>query len=212
MRRLVIIGAGGLGREVLAWARQAVSPLEVKGFLDDNLDALKPFSKNVPLLGTVAGHQPAADEVFICAIGQIEAKRRCAEMVLSRGGDFVNIIHSSAILGDSVNLGRGVIICPHAVVSPDAELGDFVTVNLHSTIAHDAVVGPWSQLHCHVDITGGAILGPRVLVGSHASILPGIRVGDGAIVGAGSIVTRDVEPATTVFGSPARPVTRQPSS
>jgi sugar O-acyltransferase (sialic acid O-acetyltransferase NeuD family) len=210
MRRLVIIGAGGFGREVLAWARQAASPMAVKGFLDDNLSALEGFSKGTPVLGRVADYQPEQDDVFICAIGLVEAKVRCAEIIIARGGEFTNVIHSSAILGDNVSIGRGVIICPHAVISPDAKLGDFVTVNLHSTVTHDAVIGDWSQLHCHVDVTGAAVLGERVLVGSHASILPRIRVGDDAVVGAGSIVTRDVGSGVTVFGSPARPVAFRP--
>jgi sugar O-acyltransferase (sialic acid O-acetyltransferase NeuD family) len=192
MKRLVIIGAGGFGREMLAWARQATSLFHVIGFLDDNLTALAKFPKDVPVLGRVEDYKPKASDVFVCAMGQIETKRRCVERIL-----------------ENVTFGRGVILCPYAAVSSDVKLGDFVSVNLHSTVAHDSIVGKWSQLHCHVDVTGGVVLGEGVLVGSHASILPGIKVGDNAIVGAGSIVTRDVAPGVTVFGAPARPVARR---
>ena len=41
-------------------------------------------------------------------------------------------------------------------------------------------------------------------IGSGATLLGGITIGENAIVGAGSVVTKDVPPNTTVAGNPAR--------
>jgi len=213
MNHLVIIGAGGFGREVLAWARESAGEWLVKGFLDDNPRALEGFGEDLPpILASVGGYRPQSNDLFVCAMGQIEAKRRCIGRVLANGGVFTNVIHATAVHSRRARLGVGVILCPYSIVSPDVELGDFVTVNLHSTVSHDSVVGRWSQLHCHVDITGGVTLGEGVLVGSHASVLPRLKVGSGAVVGAGSVVVRDVAPGVTVFGVPARPYAVKPAS
>jgi len=205
MKKIVIMGAGGFGREMLAWVRQSGILWPVKGYIDDNPAALARYPKDVAVLGRIEDYEPAPEDLFVCAMGQIDVKRRCVEKILARGGGFAEMIHRTAVLGVDLNLGDGVNLCPHAVIGSDATLGDFVTVNVHSSVDHDAVIGRWSQLHCHVDITGGVVLGEGVLVGSHATVLPGVKVGDGAVIGAGAVVTKDVAAGATVFGVPARP-------
>ena len=44
-------------------------------------------------------------------------------------------------------------------------------------------------------------------IGAGAIILPGVTIGERSIVGAGSVVTKDVAPFSTVVGNPARCLT-----
>lgn len=61
-----------------------------------------------------------------------------------------------------------------------------------------------------MSVNGRIRLEDDVYIGSGATILPGkpdryITIGRGAVIGAGSVVTKDVEPYTTVVGIPAKP-------
>jgi len=207
MKQLLIIGAGGLGREVLAWARQSEGhgvDWQIKGFLDDNAQALAGFRTPAPWLGTISEHQPTESEVFVCAVGNPVIKRRCYETIEARRGRFISLLHRTAILGDSVELSPGVILCPYSIVSGYNRIGKGVIVNLHASVDHDAMVGDWSQINGHCDITANAQIGREVWLSSHVTVAPGICIGDGSYIGAGSTVLRNVEPGEKVFGVPAR--------
>ena len=103
-----------------------------------------------------------------------------------------------------MKLGRGVVICPGAILSVDIEVGDFAMVNLNCTIGHDASLGPWTSLSAQCDVTGHVRVADRVFLGSRASIIPGKTVGSRSIVGAGAVVVTHVPADVTVVGIPAR--------
>lgn len=206
-RRLVIIGAGGFGREMLAWAQQSTQigrDWEIKGFIDDNLNALDGKSPRAPLLGRIADYAPAVEDVFICALGVPEFKKRCSELIAQRGGVFTQLFHRTAVVGHNVEMGEGVVLCPFVVVSANNRLGRGVALNLHATVDHDANVGDWSQINCHCDLTAAVEVGSEVFLGSRVSVIPNVKIGDRAFVGAGSVVLRDVPAGAKVVGSPAR--------
>lgn len=205
--KLIIVGAGGFGREMLAWARHAVQcgvEWDVGDFIDDNLAALD--GKNTParVVGRISDYQPKSDEVYICALGVPAVKRKVMEMLIGRGAVFTRLIHRTAVIGDNVDLAAGVIMCPYSIASANNRLGSGVALNLHATVDHDATVDDWSQINCHCDLTAAVRVGKEVFLGSRVSIIPNVQVGDGAYIGAGSVVLRDVVPGAKVVGSPAR--------
>ena len=206
MKKLLIVGAGGFGREMHAWARQHPDhgrAWTFDAFLDDNPAALKRFGDFAPVR-PLAGHRPAADEVFLCGLGLPPQKEQLIAPLVAAGAEFLTFIHPRALVGDRVKLGRGVVLCPGAIASADITLGDFVMLNLHVTIGHDASIGDWSTLSAHCDVTGRVQVADRVFMGSRVSIIPGLSVGGGATLGAGAVVIRDVPAGVTVVGNPAR--------
>ena len=210
MKKIIIVGAGGLGREVLAWLLDILKSDSIytfTGFLDANINALEPFNCSYSILGDPGDYIPRQDELFICALGSPKAKKKVCSLLRERGAQFFSLIHPSAVVGPRCSLGEGVVICPGAVLTTDITLGEFTLVNAQATIGHDAHIGPWSTISGHADVTGFAKLGEGVFLGSHASVLPRVQVGDYAIVGAGSVAVRRVKPNSTVFGVPAKQLT-----
>ena len=205
--KLIIIGAGGFGREMWAWAEQSVQfgrEWTLKGFIDDNVDALRGKPSPGKVLGAIKDYQPASEDVFVCAIGVPAIKRKCSELMEARGARFTKLYHRTAVLGHEVECAEGVILCPFAVASANNRLGRGVALNLHATVDHDAEVGDWSQVNCHCDLTASVVVGREVFFGSRCSVIPHVRIGDRAYIGAGSVVLRDVAADTKVVGVPAR--------
>lgn len=209
MKRLVIIGAGGYGREMYGAALGAVgygTEFDVKGFLDGKPDALDGFAGYPPVIGRPETYAPEADDVFITALGSIESRRRCVKFIADRGGAFISIVHRTAFLGPNVTVGAGSFIAHNAVLTADIRVGDHAAVFHNSSIGHDAVLGDYSHVYALCSLGGSVRLGDGAIVYPGSVVTPRKSIGDGAVVGAGSTVLLNVRAGVTVFGSPAKPV------
>jgi serine O-acetyltransferase len=107
-------------------------------------------------------------------------------------------IHPGARIGRRFFIDHGMGV----VIGETAEIGDHVTLYQGVTLGiyHTANVSAMRGAKRHPTLRDGV----TVTVG--AKILGAITIGEGAIVGAGSVVTRDVPPHTTVVGVPGRVV------
>lgn len=131
------------------------------------------------------------------------------------------LIGDAASLRETARVGNGCVIGRAVVLDRDVEVGDRSKINFASSLAAKARIGEGVFIAQHVITTNDnalgrhgwndeQIAGPTIedeaMIGANVTLLPGVRIGRGSTVGAGSVVTKDVAPGTTVVGVPARPL------
>lgn len=208
MKRLIIVGAGGCGREVAEFALEmcTLNPYEweLVGFLDDDSNLAQEMLASYPVLGKVNGWKPSTNDVYLCSISNSKIRQEiCSELELN-GAQFISLIHPTVRVSPSAEIGKGTIIYPNSYVSTSAVIGDHVIINYCSGVGHDASISSYSTISAFCDITGNVKIGKRVFLGSHVTIAPGVKVGSDSYVALGSAVVANVTAGKKIMGVPAR--------
>jgi sugar O-acyltransferase (sialic acid O-acetyltransferase NeuD family) len=212
-RKLVVLGAGGHGREVLD-VFEAVTAVTARpthhfaGFLDDGEPSPTLLAKrDVPVLGPVS-LLATLDADYLVGTGTMAARRRLSCVGLSAGRRAPVLVHPAASVGSCVDCAEGVVIAAGARVTTNVSLGAHVYLNVNATVSHDCVLGARVIANPGAIVCGNVNVGDDVMLGAGCVIREGVRIGAEATVGAGAVVVHDVEPGTTVVGVPARPMIR----
>lgn len=201
MQKVVFIGSGGVAREITSWAKNLV---DIAGYATLDGDEHARFELPGKAFPDEITPAVAGTDYAVLAIGLPWVRRRLHERLSAAGFRFLSLVHPSAVIADSVEIGEGSIVCPLVNVSPNVVLGRFCYLNFCIGIGHDAVLGDYVQVNPGVQIGGFARIESGVLVGSGATIREGVKVGEDARIGSGSVVLGRVRDGITMMGNPAK--------
>lgn len=210
---LVIIGAGGFGREVLDLVNDINCRLgdsepdrfDFIGFIDDGQPDMNRLSRiGARYIGPTSsfGHLPEGCKYSI-GIGSGTVRRKLDKAASAAGLEPATLIHRSATFGADVRIAPGAVVCAHVSVTTNVSIGRHAHINLNSTIGHDAVLADYSTINPLCAISGEVTVEDEAMVGTNSAINQGLRIGRGSIVGSGSAVTKNVDDYTLVAGVPA---------
>lgn len=213
-----IAGAGGFGREIIEIVKQMMYDTPFQTTQKIVFIVEDPVVKNVagydvltPKEFSEAGYEK---KYFNIAIGDSKVRERLSSMLLETGAKPFTIKSSNSIQYDSSDIHDSAILCHFTCITADAKIGKFFHANLYSYIAHDCVIGDYVTFAPGVKCNGNVVIGNHVYIGSGAIIKQGsakrpVIIGDGAVIGMGAVVTKSVPPGVTVFGNPAKPLTKK---
>jgi sugar O-acyltransferase (sialic acid O-acetyltransferase NeuD family) len=213
-QRIVIYGAGGWAScclHIIRAQAQAGAPLECAGFVVDDEFFASSECEGLPVRRWSAWAGQTADAAHIIGIGSPSVRRRVADQLAAAGGRFATLTHPRAWVADGVSMGEGSVIFAGAMVAPNASIGRQCTLNLNVTIGHDNALADFVTIGPGVNIASFCRIGEGVEFGAGAVVIPEVTIGAWSIIGAGTVVTKDVPPNSTVVGVPGRVIATRPA-
>jgi sugar O-acyltransferase (sialic acid O-acetyltransferase NeuD family) len=210
VNEIAIYGAGGFGRETLEMIHQmnksGNSRWRPIGFFDDRIKK-GTFVEGLPVLGDSTELNASANALaVVVTVADPLIRHSICSKIRKPNITFPPLVHPSANLGSASNkIHEGVIITAGVILTTNVVVEEFTIINLLSTIGHDVTIGAYSSIMPACHVSGNVKIGPRAFLGTAACILQNLSIGENAVVGAGSVVTRSVDPSTTVYGAPAKP-------
>lgn len=210
---VVVIGAGGFGRETLdvLEAVNAASPttvFDIRGVVDDapsDLNRRRLDARGLPLLGTVDEWLASdADSRYLIGIGNPRVRLAIAEKLARAHRIAATAVHPNAGVGSLVVAGEGSVLCAGSQVSTNVTLGRHVHVNPNATIGHDSAVEDFVSINPGAIVSGEVRVRRGALLGAGSVVLQALTIGEFSVVGASACVVRDVSSEAVVKGIPAR--------
>lgn len=210
MEKIVIVGAGGFGREVKMLIDQInlkEKKYEFIGYYDDGFKKGTVINFN-EVLGSIEDLENIDYKVnVVIAIGSPDIKRKLVEKLTNSNINFPTLIHPTVLIGNEfVSIGIGCIICASTIITCNIDIKDFVILNLMCTVGHDTVINSYSSFMPSVNISGEVVIHEEVYVGTGAKIINQLEIGNQTIVGAGAVVSKTLPEKCTAVGIPAKPI------
>lgn len=207
LKDLIIIGAGGVGREtalIVEDINNKSREWNLLGFVDDYKEIGEDINGYKVLGGNDYINKYEKEVYVVCAIANYKIKKSIIEKIKNYNVKFANIIHPSVKLNRTVDIGNGCIVYENSIITANINIGNHVIVSPKCGIGHDSIIKDYCSLLWNVNVSGNVVLEEGVTMGSGSTIIQGIRVGHGSFIGAGAVVIEDINEESVAVGVPTR--------
>jgi sugar O-acyltransferase (sialic acid O-acetyltransferase NeuD family) len=211
MQNVVVLGAGGFGREtldILIAQNKTSKRWRILGFIDENPKLKGRLLNGYPILGSFDwfSKKNIKEIQAICAVGENASRKKVVKKAKSVGLKFASAIHPTVVMTDFVTLGEGIVICAGCILTNQITIGNHTIINLDVTIGHDTIIEDFCTLSPGVHISGRNRIREGVSIGTGAVTIQGITIGRWSIIGAGAVVVKDIPDKVVAVGIPAKPI------
>lgn len=207
MRKLLIIGAGELGRQILNLADQ-INSYKVIGFVDDFVTPGTEIVPRLRVIGTIKDVVSLYDKgkFDFLAIGigyKHPLMRKKIYNEFSELIPFATLIHPSCIIDSSAIIEKGCILYAGCNIDKDVIIRDNTLLNLSVTVAHTTEVGAHSFIAPGVIFSGFVKIGECNFIGAGTIVIDNIYISDNNFIGAGTVITKNISVSGVYYGNPA---------
>ncbi|MBN2293918.1 MAG: hypothetical protein JXM70_15940 [Pirellulales bacterium] len=179
----------------------------IRAILDDNPDLHGTMVEGTPVVGPLEECRRFPDARIVMGIGSYKT-RMVRHAIIERLGlpedRYATLIHPTAKIYPTVEIGAGCIVQCGAVIAADTVLEPFAHVLFNSFVGVGNRICRGALLTSLVSTAGGVTVGHYAHLGTTSSVAENRTIAAGAQVAMGSVVIRDVPLGAFVLGNPAR--------
>jgi sugar O-acyltransferase (sialic acid O-acetyltransferase NeuD family) len=207
MKKLIIIGAGGDGRNLAEAIDRMGGKWDLLGFLDDDPKKQGLKINGVPVLGKTTDVQKYGNCYFVVLVGSpadYSTKKRLVMKLGLSSERYGTFIYPGAIVSKFSSIGSGSVILPGVVIMANANIGKHVFIASNCNIGHDTEIRDYVTIAPLAGIPGNVKIEEGCYIGMGSTVRNYVTIGKCSMVGMGSVVLSDVPPYHMVVGNPAR--------
>lgn len=192
-----ILGAGEQGKIMIPYIMESFG-FKPDGFFDD----FKTGEKIVGTFNDLEKILTIEDELYL-GIGNNKIRGEIYNRLKDKV-QFPSLIHKSAIIANSVELGEGITIAPGVIINPLSKIGNGVILNTGVVIEHENAIEDFVNMEPTSATMGGVKIGEYSTIGPGSIICEDMIVGKYCHIGAGSIVLKNIPNYSIAWGTPAK--------
>ncbi|WP_029596778.1 acetyltransferase [Flavobacterium sp. ACAM 123] len=204
MKNIIIIGCGSHASELVDYIEyinknSSTQQYHIKGLIDNTDAHYLHYNYNYKFIGNIDDHAIDSNVYYLLGIGNVTIRSKVLEEFRSKNAKFTGIIHPTALISSSAEIGEGTIISHNVSVGPKAKIGAFNVINSRCTIGHDTEIGDNNFLSPQVVLGGYVKIKNLNFLGTNSCVLPEIEIESNNKIMAGMTITSKVHNNETVF-------------